>query len=165
MIRCLIVDDEEMARASLERLCSRIEDLEVVGTCDNALDAMSLLKKLEVDLLFLDIEMPDFSGIDPVLDALEPDIGEQISRDALYATYIDRQNADIMMMRRDEGHEIPQEFDYMALRGLSNEIREKLSNRRPATLAQAGRIEGMTPAALTLLLAAIHKANRLRTAG
>ncbi|MCB0761244.1 MAG: response regulator transcription factor [Flavobacteriales bacterium] len=66
MIRCLIVDDEEMARASLERLCSRIEDLEVVGTCDNALDAMSLLKKLEVDLLFLDIEMPDFSGIDLV---------------------------------------------------------------------------------------------------
>ena len=116
-------------------------------------------------LSFPGVKITDFSGIDPVLDALEPDIGEQISRDALYATYIDRQNADIMMMRRDEGHEIPQEFDYMALRGLSNEIREKLSNRRPATLAQAGRIEGMTPAALTLLLAAIHKANRLRTAG
>ncbi|MEM8896416.1 MAG: LytTR family DNA-binding domain-containing protein [Bacteroidota bacterium] len=62
----MIADDDEMARASLEHQCGKIDDLEVVGTCDNGLEAMRLLKQEAIDLVFLDIEMPDLSGIDLV---------------------------------------------------------------------------------------------------
>ncbi len=66
MIKCLIVDDEEMARKSIERLCQRIEDVEVVGCCESAIEALRILKEFNIDLLFLDIEMPEFSGLDLV---------------------------------------------------------------------------------------------------
>jgi DNA-binding LytR/AlgR family response regulator len=65
-MKCLIVDDEEMARKNLERLCSKIADLEVVGVCNNAIDALQNLRELEVDLLLLDIQMPDLSGMELV---------------------------------------------------------------------------------------------------
>ncbi|MDH5453404.1 MAG: tRNA uridine-5-carboxymethylaminomethyl(34) synthesis enzyme MnmG, partial [Paracoccaceae bacterium] len=111
------------------------------------------------------VTFAQLSGVDPALAALPPEIGEQIARDALYATYIDRQNGDVQAMRRDEAHEISEDFDYSALPGLSNELKEKLSRRRPTTLAQAGQIEGITPAALTLILATLRKTGRQRAAG
>lgn len=85
---------------------------------------------------------------------------EQLSRDALYANYIARQEQDAEALRRDEGHVIPESFDYGRLSGLSAELKQKLTMARPATLAQAGRIEGMTPAALTLLLSKLRSAER-----
>ena len=65
-MRCLIVDDDEMARASLEHLCSKMDELEIVASCDNGIEAMKLLKRESIDLVFLDIEMPDLSGLDLV---------------------------------------------------------------------------------------------------
>ena len=76
---------------------------------------------------------------------------------ARYKVYLDRQNADIEAFRRDEALAIPADFDYSGLSGLSNEVREKLELHRPTTLGQAGRINGVTPAALTLLLSAIRR--------
>lgn len=65
-MRCLIVDDNEMSRVALQNLCQRIEDLEVVAICESALEAMDLLKKEPVDLLLLDIEMPEVTGLELV---------------------------------------------------------------------------------------------------
>jgi len=65
-MRCLIVDDDEIARKSLEMMCEKIEDIAVAGTCVNGLDALNFLKKEEVDLVLLDIEMPELSGMDLV---------------------------------------------------------------------------------------------------
>ncbi len=77
---------------------------------------------------------------------------QQVVNDALYAPYLARQTLDIARLRRDEAVELPSDLDYEAMPGLSRELREKLGRVQPRTLAQAGRIEGMTPAALTMLL-------------
>ena len=81
----------------------------------------------------------------------------QVEIDAKYAVYLTRQAADIAAFRRDESLAIPETLDYAALAGLSNEVRLRLAEIRPHTLGQAGRIEGVTPAALTLLAAQIRK--------
>ena len=65
-LRTVIVDDDEMMRVSLSMYCDKIEDLEICGIFDNAMDAMNFLKKEEVDLLFLDVEMPSFTGVELV---------------------------------------------------------------------------------------------------
>jgi tRNA uridine 5-carboxymethylaminomethyl modification enzyme len=85
--------------------------------------------------------------------------------DAKYAVYLDRQAADIVAFRRDEGLELPEGIDYGLLGGLSNEIKQKLQAVRPRTVGQAGRIDGMTPVALTLLLAHIRRSRRPKAAG
>ena len=84
---------------------------------------------------------------------LAPDVVEQLEIDAQYAGYLDRQDADILAFRRDESRALPADLDYRAVIGLSNEVRQKLERIRPATLGQAARIEGVTAAALTLVLA------------
>ncbi len=101
----------------------------------------------------------------PDLAAIPANIKEQLARDATYATYIDRQAADVEAMRREETHEIPDDFDYATLTGLSNELKGKLAQARPRTLAQAGRLDGMTPAALTLILASLRRSERQRSSG
>ena len=116
-------------------------------------------------LSFADVGFEQLERIDPALTDLPKDIKEQLKRDATYATYIERQQADVAAMKRDEAHEIPADFDYAALSGLSHELRDKLARARPGTLAQAGRVDGMTPAALTLILAALRRSARLRDAG
>jgi tRNA uridine 5-carboxymethylaminomethyl modification enzyme len=88
----------------------------------------------------------------PELASIDAKTAAQIEVEARYATYLDRQEADIESFRRDEAIVLPAELDFESIAGLSNELREKLTRARPATLAQAARIEGMTPAALTLLL-------------
>jgi tRNA uridine 5-carboxymethylaminomethyl modification enzyme len=80
--------------------------------------------------------------------------------DATYAVYLDRQNADIAAFRRDEAVRLPAGLDYAAISGLSNEMRVKLETVRPGTLGQAARIEGVTPAALTLLAAHARRGAR-----
>ena len=102
------------------------------------------------------ISLSDFATVAriwPELAALEPEIVEQLEIDAQYAGYLDRQDADIVAFRRDEGRALPAGLDYAAIVGLSNEVRQKLERIRPATLGQAARIEGVTAAALTLVLA------------
>ena len=116
-------------------------------------------------LAFPDVAFDDLLRLDPSLTDLDPEIREQISRDAMYATYIDRQANEVEALRRDEAHEVPPDFDYRMLSGLSFELTAKLERARPATLAQAGRIDGMTPAALTLILAAIRRKQKARVSG
>ncbi len=99
----------------------------------------------------------------PELSGIDAEAREQLARDALYAVYLERQKQDVEAMRRDEGQEIPEGFDYSVLSGLSNELKAKLERIQPRTLAQAGRVEGMTPAALTLILARLRQSQR-RTA-
>lgn len=101
----------------------------------------------------------------PELLEIPGEITDQIERDAVYSVYLDRQQADIEAMRRDEGEAIPEWFDYAPLSGLSNELKAKLLRIQPRTLAEAGRIEGMTPAALVLILARLKQAERKRSAG
>jgi tRNA uridine 5-carboxymethylaminomethyl modification enzyme len=91
------------------------------------------------------------------LRAWSPEVREQIEIDALYAGYLDRQQADVQAFRRDENLRLPMDFDFAAVGGLSNEAREKLARIRPATLGQASRIEGVTPGALTALLAHVRR--------
>jgi len=100
----------------------------------------------------------------PETAGIIPEIRKQVECDAKYSTYIDRQNRDIEKLRRDESHKIPTGFEYAGISGLSNELREKLSRVQPETLGQAGRIDGMTPSALTLILATIRKLEMRRRA-
>ncbi|QDL93602.1 tRNA uridine-5-carboxymethylaminomethyl(34) synthesis enzyme MnmG [Paroceanicella profunda] len=99
-----------------------------------------------------EIEIESLIAIWPELGAVPREIRTQLGRDALYAQYILRQERDVARMRRDEELSLPEEMDYGSIIGLTTEQKTKLSRVRPGTLAQAGRIEGMTPAALTLLL-------------
>jgi tRNA uridine 5-carboxymethylaminomethyl modification enzyme len=98
------------------------------------------------------------------LIALRPQIAgwtamvrEQLTIDASYAGYLDRQQADMQALRRDEELVLPADLDFERIGGLSNEVREKLTRVRPGTLGQAARIEGVTPGALTALLAHVRR--------
>jgi tRNA uridine 5-carboxymethylaminomethyl modification enzyme len=97
------------------------------------------------------------AGIWPELAGFPAWAREQLEIDALYAGYLERQRADIERGRRDEGLCLPASLDYAVIPGLSSEVRQKLERIRPATLGQAGRIDGMTPVALTLVLAHVKK--------
>ncbi len=98
----------------------------------------------------------------PEAAAIDPGVARQLANDALYAGYLERQASEAAALRRDEAVAIPDAFDYAALGGLSAELHGKLDRIRPATLAQAARIEGMTPAALTLILATLRRDARRR---
>jgi tRNA uridine 5-carboxymethylaminomethyl modification enzyme len=93
----------------------------------------------------------------PELAAAPAGIVEQLSIDARYEGYLDRQRQDIAAYRRDEALELPDDLDYGAVGGLSNEVRQKLQDHRPATLGQAARISGITPAALVGLLKYVRR--------
>ncbi len=108
-------------------------------------------------LAFPDVTFEDLLSLDPGLAEADTETRRQIERDALYANYIARQKRDVEAMKRDEAHEIPRDFNYFALDGLSSEIKQKLSKAKPANIAQAGRVEGVTPAALTLVLAKLRR--------
>jgi tRNA uridine 5-carboxymethylaminomethyl modification enzyme len=113
------------------------------------------------DLLgFSDVDFAALRRVWPELASIDPGIAGQIEIDAKYAVYLDRQAADIAGFRRDEALAIPESLDYHRMPGLSAEVRQKLSSVKPLTMGQASRIEGMTPAALTLLAARIKRAGR-----
>lgn len=113
---------------------------------------------------FRDVDAAKLAQVWPQLSDLDAGIVRQVERDAIYAGFIERQSADVAAMRRDEGLIIPEALDYRGISGLSNELRQKLSKVRPATLGQAGRIDGMTPAALALILAKIRQSTAKRRA-
>jgi tRNA uridine 5-carboxymethylaminomethyl modification enzyme len=111
------------------------------------------------------IDMTDITRIWPQLGSLSANVAEQLETDAKYDVYLARQAADVASFRRDESLALPENLDYAALPGLSNEVKQKLQAVRPRTLGQAGRIDGVTPAALTLLLAHLRNGQgRRRTA-
>jgi len=97
-------------------------------------------------------------------DDVDPQVAEQVEIQAKYAGYIDRQRDEIERLRRHENTPLPAGLDYRVIDGLSNEVRQKLADARPATLARAARIPGVTPAAISLLLIYLKKHGGL-TAG
>jgi len=107
------------------------------------------------------VTITQLAKIWPHFGALAPKIAEQIEIDAKYDVYLSRQAADIAAYRRDESFELPDDFDYARLPGLSNEMKQKLQAHRPRTIGQAGRIDGVTPAALTLLVAHVRRAKKV----
>ncbi len=111
-------------------------------------------------LSYPDLAVADLARIWPRFGELEPKIAQQLEIDAKYAVYLTRQAADVESYRRDESLVLPDDVDYAALPGLSNEARHKLDARRPRTVGQAGRIDGITPAALTLLAAHVRRQSR-----
>jgi tRNA uridine 5-carboxymethylaminomethyl modification enzyme len=108
-------------------------------------------------LAFPGVQFADIVRVQPDLEDIEKKIQIQLGRDALYANYIDRQQKDIDRIQKDEAQLIPSGFVYSGISGLSNELTAKLENARPSNLAQAARVEGMTPAALALLLAKLRQ--------
>tara|TARA_R110002110_G_scaffold205066_7_gene417037 strand:- start:165803 stop:167704 length:1902 start_codon:yes stop_codon:yes gene_type:complete len=111
-----------------------------------------------------ELEYADVAGLkgEPCADA---QAAEQVAIQAKYAGYIDRQQGDIERLRRHENTTLPADFDYDAVSGLSNEVKQKLREARPETLARAGRIPGVTPAAISLLLIYLKKRGGLQHAG
>ncbi len=119
--------------------------------------AMALLSQSNVDF-------GQLIGVWPELEEISPKIREQISADAIYAFYVNRQDRSIEALKKDKNHKIPHNFVYKGISGLSNELCEKLEKVRPETLDQANRIEGMTPSALIVILSHI-RIGGLRSAG
>jgi tRNA uridine 5-carboxymethylaminomethyl modification enzyme len=113
-------------------------------------------------LAYPDISYDDMARVFPQLNVLPKHAREQIEIDALYAGYLERQAMDVEAFNRDEGLRLDPALDYGAIGGLSNEVREKLAAARPVTLGQASRIEGVTPGALTALLAHVKRGQKKR---
>ncbi len=97
------------------------------------------------------VSLAGLAAVWPDLGQLRPDVAEQLEIEARYAAYLDRQAADIAALRAEEAFELPRDLDLEAIAGLSREVRARLAEVRPATLAAAGRLPGMTPAALAIL--------------
>jgi tRNA uridine 5-carboxymethylaminomethyl modification enzyme len=115
-------------------------------------------------LAYTGVDLSVFQAAHPVVATWSAAVREQVQIDAGYAGYLDRQAADAEALRREEQLRLPANLDYAAIGGLSNEVREKLSLIQPQTLGQAGRIEGMTPGALTALLSHVRKGSRAAVA-
>ena len=115
-------------------------------------------------LSYPDVDVARLAAIWPEIGRLESEIAEQLAVDARYAVYVKRQELDIAAFRKDEGIAIPAAFAFAALPGLSTELRHKLERHRPASLGQAARLDGMTPAALMLLLAHLKKGAAAKSA-
>lgn len=123
------------------------------GPKRTALDALSLT----------DFDFEHISALSSVVIHADKAILQQVKNDALYANYIARQEKDIAAMERDEKHVLPSNMDYAQIIGLSNELVSKLQESQPRDVAQAGRIEGMTPAALMLVVSWLKRQKTLRS--
>ena len=121
--------------------------------------AAELLRRPEVSYAGL-MSLP---GVGP--GESDPQVAEQVEIQVKYAGYIERQREDIERQRRYEQLALPPDLDYAQVQGLSREVREKLSRHRPHTLGQAGRIPGMTPAAVSLLLIHLKRSPARRNTG
>ncbi|ATN36552.1 tRNA uridine-5-carboxymethylaminomethyl(34) synthesis enzyme MnmG [Rhizobium sp. ACO-34A] len=155
-------------RAEREGLLSRLDELaatpkeaQLQGVTVNQDGRRRSAREL---LSYPDIGWADICRIWPELSEVSPKMSEAVSIDALYSAYIDRQAHDIAGMRSEEERLIPRDFDFHALSGLSNELKQKLTAAQPWSIAQAARIDGMTPAAIALLVGYIKKNERLREA-
>jgi tRNA uridine 5-carboxymethylaminomethyl modification enzyme len=108
-----------------------------------------------------DIAWADVTSLWPELQSIEPAIAAQVEVDAKYAVYLERQTAEVASFRRDEALLLPDNIDYSRLPGLSNEAKVRLAQARPRSLGQAARLEGITPAALTVLASQVRNGRRL----
>jgi tRNA uridine 5-carboxymethylaminomethyl modification enzyme len=116
-------------------------------------------------LAYPQIGVTNLKKVWPCFGEIEAKVAEQVEIDAKYAVYLRRQATDVESYRRDEGLALPDELAYDAIPGLSNEVRAKLHAHKPRTIGHAGRIDGMTPAALTLLVAHLRRQERKSARG
>ncbi|HBR69764.1 MAG TPA: tRNA uridine-5-carboxymethylaminomethyl(34) synthesis enzyme MnmG [Rhodospirillaceae bacterium] len=151
----------EAARVLVSGLVTTPNQLESYGIGVNK----DGVRRSAADLLgYPDIDWEQLQSVWPELEKIEPGIREQIEIDALYAGYMDRHEADIQAFRKDEALALPANMDYAAIGSLSNEVRQKLEQARPATLGAASRIPGMTPAAVVALLRHVKKGHKSHAA-
>jgi tRNA uridine 5-carboxymethylaminomethyl modification enzyme len=115
-------------------------------------------------LAYPHLGLADIARIWPAFGALAPAIAAQLEIDAKYAVYLDRQAADVAAYRRDESLALADDLDFRQISGLSSEMKHKFTTHRPRTVGQAGRLEGVTPAALTLLAAHVRRRGRSKAA-
>ncbi|MGF9566327.1 tRNA uridine-5-carboxymethylaminomethyl(34) synthesis enzyme MnmG [Neorhizobium sp. JUb45] len=113
-------------------------------------------------LAYPDIDIADLRRVWPDLEKIAAPVCDALEIEAGYSVYMDRQESGITATRREEQRVIPESFDFNALSGLSNELKLKLSGKRPQNMAQAAAVDGMTPAALALLLAVLRKTDTQR---
>lgn len=165
---CVSDDRRALFENKMERLEAGRENLESMSFTPRELIEKGVkvnqdgARRSAYDLLaFPDFNFETLLGVAPELSEVDEEIRRQLECDGLYAKYIARQEKDAEALRRDEGHAIPEDFDFASLQGLSNELKIKLIAVRPSTLGQAGRVEGMTPAALTLILAKLRQNKRM----
>lgn len=117
--------------------------------------AYDLLAQPDIDLLRLSKIWPELSEFTGV-------VAERLETEARYAVYLERQRADVAVLKREEARLIPDDLDFSLLPGLSNELKQKLTERRPNSIAEASRVDGMTPAALAVIFAAIEDIYRMK---
>ena len=118
-------------------------------------------RRTAYDLLsYADIGIDQLKAIWPQLADVAAPTLERLETEARYAVYLDRQQADVAVLKREEARTIPADLDFAGIPGLSNELKHKLALRRPSSLAEAGRIDGMTPAALAIILARVQHRER-----
>ncbi len=170
-IGCVSEDRKVAFESKMEKLSAGREMLERQTFTPREVNTLGMAinpdgpRRTPFQLLSLpEIEFKHLEQLDPELSSIEPEIQSQLAKDALYSNYIDRQKRDVELLRKDENQEIPANFDYSRIDGLSNELKLKLGRAQPANLSQASRVDGMTPAALTLLLAKMKQAQREKSA-
>lgn len=148
----------EAARKKMSNCMVSISDCAKAGI---KLRAGSSRKNLYELLCYPEADVLGLKKQYPELDVIEDDVAIQLQNDSLYAQYVQRQARDVDALKKDEGWVIPPDFEYASISGLSNELKSKLLSTRPSTLAQAKHVDGMTPAALSLILSKLRQHQRL----
>ncbi|MEL6784078.1 MAG: tRNA uridine-5-carboxymethylaminomethyl(34) synthesis enzyme MnmG [Pseudomonadota bacterium] len=140
----------ENARALCESLTATPKALAEIGLTI----AQDGVRRSAFELMrYQEVDIPKLTEFWPELGNIDAEIAEQMKIDATYAVYMERQKADIEAVKRDEDLAIPSDMSFAGIPGLSMELQSKLETVKPTSLGQAGRIDGMTPAAMTLVLA------------
>jgi tRNA uridine 5-carboxymethylaminomethyl modification enzyme len=124
------------------------------------------VRRAAYDLLtYPGVDVAWLARLDPAFAQIDSKTAERLETEAKYAVYLDRQRAGVEQIRLEEGRLIPLDFDFCSISGLSNELKQKLVERRPRSVADAQRMEGMTPAALALVVAHVANAEALARRG
>ncbi|MGD9844946.1 MAG: tRNA uridine-5-carboxymethylaminomethyl(34) synthesis enzyme MnmG [Variibacter sp.] len=172
-LRCVGAERQKAFHTKLKTLQQGRKVLESLSISPTQANRFGLVlnrdgqKRTAFELLaYPEVTMRRLTAIWPQLGAIPEAAAAHLETDARYAVYLDRQSADVATYRRDEALALPADIDYAAIQGLSMEVRQKLAAQRPRTIGQAARIDGVTPAALTLLAARVRRdRGRKRAAG
>lgn len=116
-------------------------------------------------LAYPDVNVVWLAGVEPKFAGIDPKTAERLETEAKYSVYLDRQKTDVAQIRHEESRLIPETVDFSGVPGLSNELKQKMQARRPRSIADAQRMEGMTPAALAIIVAHVRHAESVRSAG
>ena len=150
-------DDIEKERGRLERTYIQANSAQAAALSPSLTKPLSREYSLAELLKRPELDYADVDAVAPSESAITEAVAEQVTIQLKYSGYIDRQQQDIDRLQRHEAMVIPEDIDFDQVEGLSNEIRQKLGEIRPSNLARAGRIPGVTPAALSLLLVHLKK--------